>query len=70
MTYAQRMMNERRFAYAEGKAADHAKGQAEGRVQGVKKSILNLKGVLAPEVIAKHSKMPLDQILDILKQEN
>ena len=70
MTYAQRMMNERRFAYAEGEAADHAKGEAEGRVQGVKKSILNLKGMLAPEVIAKHSKMPLDQILDILKQEN
>lgn len=40
------------------------------RVQGVKKSILNLKGVLAPEVIAKHFKMPLEQILDILKQEN
>lgn len=40
------------------------------RVQGVKESILNLKGVLAPEVIAKHFKMPLEQILDILKQEN
>lgn len=70
MAYAQRMMDERRFAYAEGEAADHAKGQTEGRVQGVKESILNLNGVLAPEVIAKHFKMPLEQILDILKQEN
>lgn len=39
MTYAQRVMDERRFAYAEGEAADHAKGQAEGRVQGVKEGV-------------------------------
>lgn len=70
MTYAQKMLDERRFAYAEGEAAGHAKGQAEGRVQGVRESILNLKDVLAPEVIAKHFKMPLEQILEILKQEN
>ena len=70
MTYAQKMLDERRFAYAEGEAAGHAKGQAEGRIQGVRESILNLKDVLAPEVMAKHFKMPLDQILEILKQEN
>lgn len=43
MTYAQKMLDERRFAYAEGEAAGHAKGQTKGRIQGVRESILNFE---------------------------
>ena len=52
MTFAQKMLDERSAGYAEG----------------IRESILNLKEVLPPEVIAKHFKMPLEKVLKILGQ--
>lgn len=51
MTYAQKMLDERRVGYSEG----------------LRDAVVALKGVLDPAVIAERFKMPLEQILDILK---
>ncbi len=53
MTIAQKMLDERKLGYLEG----------------LEDAIVALKGVLDPEVIAERFKMPLNQVLDILNQE-
>ena len=61
MTFAQKMLDERKIGYADG--------LEEGREQGLKKAVEALKGVLTPEVIATQFKMSLDQVMDILGQK-
>lgn len=58
MTYAQKMLDERRLGYIEGRE--------EGRKEALKHMILALKGILDPAVIAEQLKLPLEQVMDIL----
>ncbi len=77
MTYAQKMLDERRLGYAEGRAEGRAEGEAKGRAEGeargraegLKDAIIALRGFLEPEVIAERFKVPLEQVLDILGQK-
>ena len=61
MTYAQKMMDERRVGYMDG--------LAEGRAEGFKDAIIALKDILDPAVIAERFKMSLEQVMDILGQK-
>lgn len=60
MTYAQKMLDERKLAYAEG--------HAEGRDEGINESIAALKGILDPATIAERFKVPLERVLKIFEQ--
>lgn len=53
MTYAQKMMDERRLGYEEG----------------LRETIAAFKGILEPSVIAERLKLSLEQVMDILGQE-
>lgn len=53
MTYAQKMMDERRLGYEEG----------------LRETITVFKGILEPSVIAERLKLSLEQVMDILGQE-
>ena len=61
MTYAQKMMDERRLGYMEGRE--------EGRTEGLKEAILAFKGLADPSVIAERFKMSLEQVPEILGQK-
>ncbi len=61
MTYAQKMMDERRVGYMDG--------LSEGREEGFKDTIIALKDILDPAVIAERFKMSLEQVMDILGQK-
>ena len=73
MTYAQKMMAERRVGYmdglAEGRAEGMEKGMEKGIEEGLKKAVTALKGILDPVVIAEQFKMSLEQVMDILGQK-
>ncbi len=81
MTYAQKMLDERRLGYAEGRAEGRAEGEAkgraegeargraEGRAEGIKEAIMALGSVLEPAVIAERFKVPLEQVLEFLGQK-
>lgn len=62
MTLAQKMLDERRLGFAEGRE----EGREEGIEEGLRKAIVALKGVLDPNVIAERFQMSLDQVTDIL----
>lgn len=62
MTFAQKMLDERRLGYVEGLE----EGREEGRIEGLRETILAFKGVLEPSVIAEKLKMSLEQVIDIL----
>lgn len=53
MTYAQKMLDERRLGYEEG----------------LRESITAFKGILEPSVIAERLKLSLEQVMEILGQE-
>ncbi len=61
MTFAQKMLDERRVGYMDG--------LEEGMEQGLKNAVIALKGVLDPAVIAERFKISLDQVMDILEQK-
>lgn len=58
MTLAQKMLDERRMGYAEGRE--------EGIEEGLRKAVAALKGVLEPAVIAERFQMSVEQVSDIL----
>ena len=58
MTFAQKMLDERRLGYAEGRE--------EGREETSNTYVAALKGILEPTVIAEKFKLPLDKVLEIL----
>ena len=58
MTFAQKMLDERRIGYAEGRE--------EGREETLRANIAALKGFLDPAVIAERFSVPLDKVLEIL----
>lgn len=60
MTYAQKIWDERRLGYKEGRE--------EGLEEGMEKTVLALKGLIEPSVIADRLKMSLDEVLKILEQ--
>ena len=60
MTYAQKMMDERRVGYMDGLED----GRAEGMEKGFKDTIIALKDILDPAVIAERFKMSLEQVMD------
>ena len=60
MTYAQKILDERRMGFREG----HDEGCAETS----KEHVLALKGLLDSAVIAKQFKMPLEEVLKIWEQ--
>lgn len=57
MTIEQKMRDERR------------RGYKEGRAEMVNESIVALKGLLDPAIIAEKFKVPLKQVLEIWGQE-
>ena len=59
MTLAQKMLDERRLGFAEGRE--------EGIEEGLRKAIVALKGVLDPNVIAERFQMSPDKVADILR---
>lgn len=73
MTYAQKMMDERRIGYMDGLEDGMEKGMEKGiekgMEEGLKNAVAALKGVLDPTVIAERFKMSLDQVMDILGQK-
>lgn len=58
MTLAQKMLDERKIGYAEGRA--------EGREEVLKENIAALKGLIDPAVIAERFKVSLEQVMAIL----
>ena len=70
MTYAQKMLDERKLAYAEGHAEGHAEGRAEGRAETLKNAVFAMKDLAAPADIAQRLKLSLEQVLKILGQED
>ena len=62
MTLAQKMLDERKMGYAEGRE----EGIEEGIEEGLRKAIKALKGVPDPNVIAERFQMSPDQVTDIL----
>lgn len=64
MTYAQKIMDERRLYFSKG----HKEGHEEGREETLKENILAIRDLIAPEVIAQRFKVPLEQVLKILDQ--
>ena len=54
MTIAQKMLDERRIGYWDGKE------------EMLKINIIALKGILAPAIIAEQFIVPLDQVIDIM----
>ena len=64
MTLAQKMLDERRLGFAEGRE----EGREEGIEEGLRKAIVALKGVLDPNVIAERFQMSPDKVADILDQ--
>lgn len=73
MTYAQKMMDERRIGYLDGREEGleegMEKGMEKGMEEGLKKAVRALQGVLDPVVIAERFKMSLEQVMDILGQK-
>ena len=65
MTYAQKMLDERRMGFHEGETV----GIAKGRTETMRENILALKGLLGPDVISERFKLPLEQVLKILGQD-
>lgn len=72
MTYAQKMLDERRLAYneglIEGEARGEAKGEARGRAETLKNAVLAMKDLAEPADIAHRLKLSLEQVLKILSQ--
>lgn len=64
MSLAQKMLDERRLGFAEGRE----EGREEGIEEGLRKAIVALKGVLDPNVIAERFQMSPDKVADILNQ--
>ena len=69
MTYAQKMMDERRIGYMDGLEEGMEKGVEKGIEKGIEKAIIALRGVLDPAVIAERFTMSLDQVMEILGQK-
>lgn len=61
MTIAQKMLDERKVGFLEGKE--------EGREETLRANIIALKGLLDPAVIARQFKVPLEQVIGILNCE-
>lgn len=69
MTYAQKMMDERRIGYLDGREEGLEEGMEKGIEKGIEKAIIALRGVLEPTVIAERFKMSVDQVMEILGQK-
>lgn len=65
MTYAQKMLDERRIGYADGLE----EGMEKGIKKGKQEAILAFKGIVDPSIIAERFKMSLEQVMDILSQK-
>lgn len=61
MTIAQKMRDERRRGFKEG--------YAEGYAEVLNEAIAALNGILGPAIIAEKFKVPLEQVLEIWRQE-
>ena len=73
MTYAQKIMDERRYSFneglAEGEARGEARGEAKGRAETLKSAVLAMKDLAAPADIARRLELSLEYVLKILNQE-
>ena len=61
MTIEQKLRDEYRIGYLDG--------FAESYEETVKEAIIVIKDLLEPEVIAECYKLPLEQVIDIINQE-
>ena len=61
MTIEQKLRDEYRIGYLDG--------FAESYEETVKEAIIAIKDLLEPEVIAECYKLPLEQVIDIINQE-
>ena len=69
MTYAQKIMDERRYGFNEGLAEGEARGEAKGRAETLKSAVLAMKDLAAPADIARRLELSLEYVLKILNQE-
>lgn len=68
MTYAQKMLDERKLAFNEGLIEGEARGEAKGRAETLKNAVLAMKDLAEPADIAHRLKLSLEQVLKILSQ--
>ena len=61
MTIEQKLRDEYRIGYLDGFAGSYE--------ETVKEAIIAIKDLLEPEVIAECYKLPLEQVIDIINQE-
>ena len=69
MTIAQKMLDERRIGYLDGKEDGREEGREEGWEEALTMAISALKGILDPAIIAAQFKVPLERVMDILNCE-
>lgn len=69
MTYAQKMLDERRYGFNEGLAEGKVRGREEGRSEALRGAVLAMKDLAAPADIAQRLKLSLERVLEILNQE-
>ncbi len=60
MTIAQKMRDERRIGFREGRA--------EGRTEGINEAIAALSGILEPSVLAERFNVPIEHVLKIFEK--
>ena len=65
MTIEQKLRDEYRIGFLDG----FADGYKEGYEEIIKKAIIAVKDLLKPAVIAECYKLPLEQVIDIINQE-
>lgn len=65
MTIEQKLRDEYRIGFLDG----FADGYKEGYEEIIKKAIIAVKDLLEPAVIAECYKLPLEQVIDIINQE-
>ena len=66
MTYAQKMLDERKLAFNGGLI----EGEAKGRTETLKNAVFAMKDLATPADIAQRLKVSLEQVLKILGQED
>ena len=73
MTIEQKLRDEYRIGFLDGFADGYEESYKEGCKEGyeeiIKKAIIAVKDLLEPAVIAECYKLPLEQVIDIINQE-
>ena len=69
MTIEQKLRDEYRIGFLDGFADGYEESYKEGYEETIKKAIIAVKDLFEPAVIAECYKLPLEQVIDIINQE-